>query len=780
MTNNHQHHSRAATSHGVESGGNHHATVTPTTTTIDINTSGNGNADDTVVSLDRVLDLCSKFMASVNSTCDRASARKDLKHLILTNQMPAAEDNDINLNDTHSSSTSSSNSPSSGGGHVVSSINQNTNNSILKIALPAGVTAITTSSSSSSSSRSPSQNGGGRNRSDSVNGGGASGSTSGSSGSGSGVESVNHAGPNAQRTNPFSSSTGSAQQGAMMQNTTTGIPPCIPPNAETFEFRVNKTLFYSLNAVVLHHAPIHTSASSTNQPAADFYQSVQRRLKSVLDGCIVNDTTDIMELTKNFTRIQLRQTADDMFRTARETLLHPEIYPYLATNPKLAHACINIVNYLFGKRVHVGEARLFLSNVKVFLQQTRNARYLNVNHYSGAAREHMEKIKETTAALMGTYYGTKMIMEMNNDYKDFSTYEGLRRLVDLSIRAYENVSIAMKYQETPNGFQRVRNLLKVLDTEPEGIDRLNKFVSVCKDLLSDNNWIPHEERKPNSVTFYRLSALGFQLYIANIESLRTTYDQETIASINRLKLNIANQIAKYCFENLQIFLIGGGVYIELYLHACRTHAARVRALLGDMNASHAELRDILSYLQAEIQTLDALYEKYETGEFAQMSKELKMLAQSISPQIMMLKELAKNNATTTSYSDSGSMGSTNVEDITTSYPYSQQTTSSHPDIQQLYTVPAASSSLMLTQQPHMQFLSQEQQQQQQRTNVTLPYSPEQGHIVDPGSQTVFQSGNLFHFIPNFETLETILSNSNQLQELFPTEGETHMDHYLLE
>jgi hypothetical protein len=601
----------------------------------------------------------------------------------------------------------------------------------------------------------------------------------------------------------------------MIASSLCNVSPCpsaeISSNLEDYESRINRALFYSAHAVILLHSPVFSSSNN-----APIQEKEQIRLHYIANESILNDSSYVIEIAKKFSRAELRKTADDMFKSARAILLGPDIYPYLPIKPKLAHTCANLVNYLLSRRTNIGEARLYLGAIKEFLKNAKSKMNAHINLNNAADRRHLENIKQTTDALVGKYYGLKMLITLNFDYKECDSYAKLIQIIDLAMKAYEGVATGLNHKTVQDDLAKIEVFRRVLLDEPEGLPRLNKFLATLRNVITDINWIPAEEQKANSSVFYVVNGLFQQLFAANIEASKTNYDPETTTTIKRIRLEIANYATKYCLENLQIFLIGGVLYFELCHHICKIHASFAKECLLNKFIMEDTLSDILYFIQTDIYILNMIYEKYETPEASIISKELKVLVREIIARIDSLKKnkLKREASRSSNQLIAPIVNSSSIylNGRETSHPIPvqnnrQEDVDIHPtNIYRTQYAPSTSQ-VAYQQLPHYSeqqyqpntsdafeyhrtrqaplIQVQQHQQLQQQTFFSQPTMQAQTQnryniaTQFDSSNTLINPGDHIQYIPNFDSLDNILVSSEYLQDIFSgSESDIQNDNFL--
>jgi hypothetical protein len=407
-----------------------------------------------------------------------------------------------------------------------------------------------------------------------------------------------------------------------------------PDQTNTFDFRVNKILWYAIRGVALYHAPRGLSEQNAHI-ASDYFAHLSGRLQR-LSSLNFSDTSDLLEMANRFSISELKQAAEYMFQVAKKTLMEPGMYPHITINAKLAEAAIHMAGYLNSKNdpMRRAEARLLLSGAALFVESAYGAAEIDMSQYPGNTEteklQYLHKAAETIKAGVNI---SKFVMLLNNCYlsKNFTSREQLENSLQYSIQAIENNMLPLGDQQN-NVLVTFKTMLQFL-REETGITRLVKFLSLCKTMRSEINWA----NRPTVSVTWKTRLLTYEFWAINSEASACGYDPQVIQITSEMKLDCANQFAKVALENLVVFLIFGNAVGPIFIEICKTHMEHFKSIGADSQLTQAPLAHILAFLQTDKFVVDSLYERYDNQDMKEISKQLANCIENASDRLQLIK-----------------------------------------------------------------------------------------------------------------------------------------------
>lgn len=393
---------------------------------------------------------------------------------------------------------------------------------------------------------------------------------------------------------------------------------------ELLEEKASQALWFIFQANALLQMP-----SSEKSPYVD-----SRQEKHIFEGLAslmlqpleeqfkFKGTIDIKHMIGKFTRSQLFESAKLMFSVAKSILLDPQIFPYMSINMKLAQTAVGLVYFMMIRGDGLDEAEVFLRSVKVFTERSKSIFDINVATVDESLRAQILSQQAIIRRMLQAYSSLKSIIWYTSSRKTRDK-KSLRKFIKLSIRA---VSLGSRNdvwnQCLIKHGENLRILKKVIE-EPQDDEAVlfEKFLMTCRELRND---------VAKNTQNYSHLIVACKLFIYTIEVFAmeiVTSKASSNLSFKRLaeiwELNLANEISRDCFANLPFVVVSGARLLSLFRFVCRIHTAHSIQLCSRL-ATEKELLDSLTFLHTDSIILDIADNKYNIGQFKQLSAELKL------------------------------------------------------------------------------------------------------------------------------------------------------------
>jgi hypothetical protein len=360
----------------------------------------------------------------------------------------------------------------------------------------------------------------------------------------------------------------------------------------TMEDKMNSAAMYAMRALFFLHVPI---VKSHPQHLRHMCDDMDRQLSKVAPSL---DTSDLYDLTQSMSKVQIQQNAVNMFNKGKELVLHPDIFPNIATNAPLALACSLLAAYqLTSRKQNIPEAMLFNSAVKVFVKETKAVAdseqlptLMNTDNHSA-----MIQYRESVQTVSAAFYTVKLLHFFHSDIFRY-TMNDLADTFQLLMKISKYVMSVFPAEQTRHHkslqiFTSISQIIK----EYSGLRRIEQILHGLESIVDEIT-----TAQEVAVTMIR----GLQLYSLSIE-LKTVTDIHEYLEMKALQLKHSNLITMIVTENSIIteFIANGS---RLLVHVCEVHIEHCDKILSDPNTNSVELSEALTFLQSDVIFMDRL------------------------------------------------------------------------------------------------------------------------------------------------------------------------------
>jgi hypothetical protein len=374
--------------------------------------------------------------------------------------------------------------------------------------------------------------------------------------------------------------------------TTSSIPQIIPFSLED---RINSAAWCATRALFFLHAP---PFKSHPQHLRHMCNEVSRRVSVVSPGI---DIGDLYNLTQTMSRLELQQSAMDMFNKAKQLLLHPEVFPSISNNVSLAHSCSSLATFLLtSRKQNIHEAMLFNSAVKVFVKDTKSVADSEHPHsitslMSTENGKKMVQYRESVQIVSMGFYGVKFLFFLHSDITKY-TMSDLEQNFNLLLKI-SNYVLSISPIEDIRKRQSIIHIWKSIIEfmrNYTGIVRLRLVLDSLEILATDLNMV-----QPKSLGI--LISRSIQLYAITIE-LKTIIDLTEREQVKALQRQYANMITILVTEDsiTSDFITNGS---RLLVHICEIHMEHCDKLIlsEDIESrDYMALSEALTFLQSDV------------------------------------------------------------------------------------------------------------------------------------------------------------------------------------
>jgi hypothetical protein len=365
----------------------------------------------------------------------------------------------------------------------------------------------------------------------------------------------------------------------------------------SFDYRVNKALWCSIQLISLLHLPIR-------QPNAD--------------------STAIIEH-----RARVRRVAAQLYTTVEQILLQRDIHAAIASNAKLSWTASNLVSYTICFRERLDEARTWLSVMKAYIESHNNW-HLRADFKYQAMKLYYRYLR---FVLIYSYPKNTIIT-----YR--SILKTLKKLITLTDNIGKSTQIISAAQITHDRF-KVHEHLKVIrkalkqraTTGPDNLETAKIVIDLFSKIVLDPSALPLA--KPSEIVFWRVACHGYKLDIANIEENEFASETPIVIrnEVARIKRSVADDLVSSALEGAQTFLIGGIMLLRPLEQAAIVH---LKSTSNNMDTDVS----VLPFLLAEEFLLESMKLKYELpSETLTLLFEIKQKITAIT----LIQQLPRNN-----------------------------------------------------------------------------------------------------------------------------------------
>jgi hypothetical protein len=365
------------------------------------------------------------------------------------------------------------------------------------------------------------------------------------------------------------------------------------PRIEDITMKIQQALICSSYALVFQRAPCTDSMNASYIP--EYY-------KSTVPAAGIYLHEEICEVGKKLNRSQLRNTADQLFQVAKETLLHPDVYPHLATDPRLTCSAMKLVSFILGHGKHerLMEAKMFLTAGDLFVQNNRNI-FKEDGVVCGTP------ILE--AELRGHFIISQLallVFEIGRGIDSMSTVENI---LNSAIRFFD-------YQQGNPLAAVCKDIKQILSKPKDSLSKLYEYLQYSGRIMNSK---PSDDNTKDFAV-WKMNVLGFEFIIVNLE-LRQQHDPQVVTILHGLKADIVSKITNFCMQFRGLLLTRGAWSAFPYLNVCPEINAYASRLLA--SKSDSKLQEWLPILQSNVEFLESLYIQYELQQCQTIAKEMR-------------------------------------------------------------------------------------------------------------------------------------------------------------
>jgi hypothetical protein len=411
----------------------------------------------------------------------------------------------------------------------------------------------------------------------------------------------------------------------------------------SLEDRINSASWHASSALLFLHTPV-----VDQQHVRKMCDDVGRQLSIVTPAV---NTSDLYGLIQSMSKLELQQNAMKMFNKAKELILHPDIFPQIATNASLAHACSGLALFLLtSKGNNILEALLYNSAVKVFVKQTKSvAESDSIEQISSTAlitienRKEMTQYRESIQIVSMGFYATKLLYFFHTDISKY-TMNDLVEIIEFMQKIFKfllDVFPMEDVQQKQSIYNTCTSIIHIIK-ECRGLQRIKLMLEAIESIVYEFN----TAKVPEIII---LAIRGLQLYSVSIE-LKTITDLGEYLELKSIQLKFANLITMTLTDNYstseynirslpdsdhrslpKLELIAAAS--KLITLVCNVHMEHCDKLLANPHRDHMELSEALTFLQSDVLFMDKFQKNEPLPIYDEILQKLKMKIMSLIPVI---------------------------------------------------------------------------------------------------------------------------------------------------
>jgi hypothetical protein len=369
------------------------------------------------------------------------------------------------------------------------------------------------------------------------------------------------------------------------------------PVAMTMDDKIHTAEWYATRAVFMLQAP---AASDHPQRIRQMCENVCKQLsKASQTGGSVNELYNLIQTNS---RSVLHQHGLNMFNKAKEIVLQPNVYPYIASNAVLANTCSSLATFLLLKGRHnIPESKLFASAVEVFVKESKSI-------ISESKEMVMMEDRNSVQLVSHRFYSFKMMLFF---FSDSSTHT-MKDLIKILQSLQKITKLERFSSEQSDTWTRMIHIIN----EYSGVTRTKLLLESLDQLVTHLTGVQIHE--------YRIALIrGLQTRIINIE-FETTTDINDRLELKALQLKYLQLGIAILSENRLIaeYNANGA---KMFEQACEFQLEYCDKLLHSENGENVnvfQLSEVLTHLQTATMILSQFQNEQQQPIYADLAQKL--------------------------------------------------------------------------------------------------------------------------------------------------------------
>jgi hypothetical protein len=365
------------------------------------------------------------------------------------------------------------------------------------------------------------------------------------------------------------------------------VPRAVSLSQQALQLRSKQALWFAYNAAALQTIPLNRNEQAVSQLVA------QKLLVSY--DMWVSPPRLITIEKQNYTALQLAESAEKMFQSAKEIILDPLVFQQIPFNITLIQSLFLMATYLSTTGERYDEAKLLISAMKVFLSREKHLLRANLEapYLSEITKDLLSKQIQIIMKISGISAGFDFAMNTVR-FSQIGVHKNTEKTIKKFLKKFSE-TFDLKFIKSE----------KILESFKSKIDAGNRVLQMIKTPLQDATQLEQflegtsvmhkgefEQTEKQFYSFWSFTLFQIQYTITECVYQRCQ-DPHELHKIKELRWRLANDMTEYCYENRIL---------------CSFVSGRIQTVLCYMAETHMEQSTELCSYGASMQLVESCLE----------------------------------------------------------------------------------------------------------------------------------------------------------------------------
>jgi hypothetical protein len=367
---------------------------------------------------------------------------------------------------------------------------------------------------------------------------------------------------------------------------TSSIPRAITLSSEAINLSAKKALWFATQSVLFQSLPLNVSSKEDIGCCIHISS-----LLGKMCGIDVVPVNSIVNLVNKYSRDQILNMGQMMYKSARDVLVNPEMYFHIQHNETLARSVLALAFYLCNAG-DFDEAQLVLGAGKLFVQNEKSKLYastggLMLTQENVPEHSHFMLVMESVGEVLGHTIFCNRVGSTN------------RKNLKKRVKKLASV-IRSKFGETYPMEEATNLAVKIVSSSVVNIDDLEIFLTQ----------LPRDDAvDPNGRTMLQLNFI--QIGVILIEcAYQTIQDPVDILRLHDIRVNFANAATDKCMTQLAMLSVSAGRFLNVLSFVVNVHLEQSHTLCS-YHGSREQLTNSKLYLMKDSVICDSMIARHK-------------------------------------------------------------------------------------------------------------------------------------------------------------------------
>jgi hypothetical protein len=396
----------------------------------------------------------------------------------------------------------------------------------------------------------------------------------------------------------------------LWEHTATDIPRAITLSKEALESRCRKAFWFAYHAALLQTVPL-------NQNELNISKIIAQKL--IISSDLIINPQSLLELFKNISPVQLNETSEKMFQSAREIILDPLVYQQIPFNLTLVQSLFLMTTYLSTTGERTNETKMLLNAMKIFFSKER--RIIKEVKRNNTNTEHTRDIiKQAPMIMKMSGLATGFEFEISTINGNTNTEKFIKKFLKrvaatFDLECFQSQAIVKIFRIKIDAGKRISELIR---PPIRDADRLTHFMEETNAMHKGE----FEESEKQLFSYWSFIVFQTQFSIAEAVYKRCQ-DPYEIQRVKDIRWKLADDITSYCFENRLLCSFIGGRIKNVLCYMIETHMEQSKEICLHGSSSIHQIASCLENMKKDCTICEEVFNKVEMVALRDVYNQLK-------------------------------------------------------------------------------------------------------------------------------------------------------------